>query len=76
MATGPPDLRASRTLWQGRRNKPQAVHRLIHDLQTEVQVIGTGITDTSRHDLLCLAGNLLDQDALRSEGKSRRAAGA
>jgi hypothetical protein len=36
MATGPPDLRAGRTLWQGRRNKPQAVHRLIHDLQAEV----------------------------------------
>lgn len=56
MATDRVDLRSGRTVWQGRRGPAVAVQRLRRDLDTEVLVVGAGITGAMVAQALAEAG--------------------
>ena len=56
MATTPRKLRSGRTLWQDRRARAVPHGPLTRDIETEVLVVGAGITGALIADALTTAG--------------------
>ena len=56
MATAPRQVQSGRTVWQGRRARPVPHARLLADAETEVMVMGAGITGALIADALAASG--------------------
>ena len=56
MVTKPKDLRTGRSVWQGRRARAVPHRRLRRDIETDVLVIGAGITGAMISDALSALG--------------------
>lgn len=54
--TSPKNLRTGRSIWQGRRSPKVPVHALKRDIESDVLIIGAGITGAMIADSLSAAG--------------------